>query len=399
MRIGIDARLYGPRQGGLGRYLEQLIHGLEKTDQNNDYIVFLRQENFNDYIPENPRFKKILADIPWYGWREQFCLPKILKREKLDFIHFPHWNIPLFYKEKFVVTIHDLILYHYPSRKASTLSPITYFLKNLTYKFVLHHSVKKAKYIFTPSEFTKQDIINTLHIPADKITVTYLAPTDLGIKFTPLNPAKPEFRDERNYLTGVNPVSSIKYTNGNVLSKHNITKPYLLYVGVAYPHKNLGRLVNAWKMFEEKNKNFQLVLVGKKNYFYDRLINSDVFKQCKNIVFTDFVSDKELSELYQNATAYIFPSLYEGFGLPPLEAMQYNIPVISSNTSCLPEILDESVLYFNPQNEQDIYSKISMILTQPEIRQKLINNIPNILANYSQNNTSKITLSVYQKMI
>lgn len=378
MQIGIDARLYGPKQGGLGRYLEQLILDLEKTDQNNDYVIFLRAENFEEYRPVNPRFKKILADVPWYGWREQFFLPKIFKKEKLDFIHFPHWNVPFFYTGKFIVTIHDLILLHYPSRQASTLGPITYFFKNLAYKFILHHAVKKAKQILTPSEFTKQDIINTLHIPAKKITVTHLAPMDLGIKYQ---------------------VSSIKYGNENLLTKYGINKPYLLYVGVAYPHKNLERLIRAWKTFEEKNKNFQLILVGKKNYFYDRLINSEDFKNCKNIIFTDFVPDNELSALYQNSTAYVFPSLYEGFGLPPLEAMQYGVPVISSNATCLPEVLGNNALYFNPQNEQDICSKISIILTEEAKRCELINNIPVLLAKYSQINTSKITLSVYQKMV
>lgn len=372
MKIGIDARLYGPKQGGLGRYLEQLIKNLEQIDQHNDYVIFLCAENFNEFQPTNPHFKKILADIPWYGWKEQFFLPKIFKKEKLDFIHFPHWNIPFFYRGKFIITIHDLILLHYSTRRASTAGPIKYFFKSLAHKFILYYAVKKSTYILTPSEFTKQDIVKTLHIPEKKITVTYLAPTDLA---------------------------DIKHTGNEVLLKHNMKKPYLLYVGVAYPHKNLERMVRAWKMFEEKNKNFNLVLVGKNNYFYERLINSEEYKNCQNIIFTDFVSDNELFSLYQNATAYIFPSLYEGFGLPPLEAMQCGTPIISSNASCLPEILGEGALYFNPTNEQDICSKIFIILTDENKRRELINNIPKILAKYSQKNTSKITLSVYQKMV
>lgn len=384
MKIGIDARLYGPKQGGLGRYLQQLIEGLEKTDLQNDYVIFLRQENFSAYTPANPRFKKALADIPWYGWQEQFLLPKIFKRENCDFIHFPHWNIPVFYRGKFIITIHDLILLHHPSRQSSTLGPIKYFFKNLAYKFILHHAVKKACFILTPSEFTKQDIIKTLHIPAEKIIVTYLAPVlKDNIEYSILNTNDQENNDKKQ----------------GILQKHGITKNYLLYVGVAYPHKNLERLVIAWKMFEGQNKNFQLVLVGKKNYFYNRLIKSEAFKSCQNIIFTDFVSDDELATLYKNATAYIFPSLYEGFGIPPLEAMQYNIPVISSNKTCLPEILGGAALYFDPLNEQDIYSKINLILTDSKTRQKLINNITVILSKYSQKNTTETTLSVYQKMV
>ncbi|HRY36591.1 MAG TPA: glycosyltransferase family 1 protein [Candidatus Magasanikbacteria bacterium] len=371
MKIGIDARLYGPKQGGLGRYVQQLIAGLEKTDEINDYVVFLRKENFEQYNPDNPRFQKVLADIPWYGWKEQILLPQILNKEKCDFIHFPHWNIPFFYRGNFIVTIHDLILLHYPSRKASTLGPFSYFLKNIAYKFILRYAVKKAKQIITPSEFTKQDIIKTLSVPAEKVIVTYLAPTKLNT-------------DNEKEIS---------------LAKYNITKPYLLYVGVAYPHKNLERLVRAWKIFEEKNQNFQLVLVGKKNYFYDRLINSNIFKNCKNIIFTDFIPDSELSSLYQNAIAYVFPSLYEGFGLPPLEAMQYNIPVISSKNSCLPEILGNAALYFDPKNEQDMYTAICLVLTNEQKRHELINNISSVLAKYSQENTTEKTLSVYQKMV
>ena len=391
MKIGIDARLYGPKQGGLGRYLEQLITGLEQTDSTNDYVIFLRKDNFDEYLPGNSRFKKVLADIPWYGWKEQFLLPKILKREKLDFIHFPHWNVPFFYKQKFIVTIHDLILLHYPSRKASTLGPITYFLKNLAYKFILHYAVKKSSKIITPSEFTKQDIVQTLYIPTDKITVTYLAPVlkdNIEYSTLPTGRQVSNINDQRNNTK-----------NQEALLKYNITKKYLLYVGVAYPHKNLDHLIRSWKIFEEKNTNFNLVLVGKKNYFYDQLIKGEEFKKCKNIIFTDFVSDFELTTLYKNATAYVFPSLYEGFGLPPLEAMQYGIPVISSNTSCLPEILKNAALYFDPKNEQEMYSAISTILTNNTKRNELINNISIVLANYSQNNTAKTTLSVYQKMV
>lgn len=391
MKIGIDARLYGPKQGGLGRYLQQLIEGLEKTDLQNDYVVFLRQENFFAYTPVNPRFKKALADVPWYGWQEQILLPRILKKENCDFVHFPHWNIPVFYNKKFIVTIHDLILFHYPSRQSSTLGPLKYFFKNLAYRFILRHAVKKATQIITPSNFTKQDVTKNLHVPEEKITVTYLAPV---LKNNIQYPTLPTGRQVSNTNNQQN-----NDKNQEILQKHGITKNYLLYVGVAYPHKNLERLVRAWKMFEKQNKNFQLVLVGKKNYFYDRLINSEIFKSCKDVIFTDFILDENLVDIYKNSSAYIFPSLYEGFGLPPLEAMQYGIPVISSNKTCLPEILGDAALYFEPQNEQDICSKINLILTDSDTRQKLINNIPDILSKYSQKNTAETTLSVYKKMV
>jgi len=112
MKIGIDARMYGPKQGGLGRYVEQLVLELEKIDNQNEFVIFLRADNWNEYTPSKPNFKKVLANISWYGWQEQFKLTPIIKKEKVDLMHFPHWNIPLFYNDPFIVTIHDLILLH-----------------------------------------------------------------------------------------------------------------------------------------------------------------------------------------------------------------------------------------------------------------------------------------------
>ena len=176
MRIGIDARMYGPKQGGLGRYIQQLIAHLEQLETTDEFIIFLRKENWDEYTPKNNNFKKVLADIPWYGWQEQIKLSKIIKQEKVDLMHFPHWNVPLFYNDPFIVTIHDLLLLHYPTRKASTLGPFAYWFKNFVYKIVLRHAATKSKHILTISEFTRKDIVKNLGIAMGKITVAYLAP-------------------------------------------------------------------------------------------------------------------------------------------------------------------------------------------------------------------------------
>lgn len=373
MRIGIDARMYGPKQGGLGRYIEQLIKKLEKYDSENEYIIFLRKKNWDEYHPENPKFKKILADVRWYGLAEQIKMPKIINQQKVDLMHFPHWNVPYFYKEPFIVTIHDLLLLHYPTKKASTLGPITYWFKNLAFKKVLQHAASKAKQIISPCEFTRQDINQTLNVPLEKIVVTYLAPSD----YSPLS----------------NPGLSRELRR-----KYNITKPYALYVGVAFPHKNLEGLIKAWEIFEKKyTDKFQLILVGKKNFFYDRLINSELFKKSKNVIYTDYLNDSELSEIYSGARLYVFPSLYEGFGLPPLEAMQHEIPVISSNSTCLPEILGDSAYYFDPHNYNQIADAIYMGFTDEKLREKLINSSKNTIQKYSWDSTAKETLIIYKR--
>jgi len=216
MKIGIDARMFGPRQGGLGRYVEQLVLNLEKTDQINDYVIFLNQANFNDYQPQNPRFKKVSANIKWYGWREQIKFPSLIKKYDVDLMHFPHWNVPFFYRGPFVVTVHDLILIHYPARASSTLGPVTYWLKYTIFRLILWNAIIHAKKIITPSEFTKKDILKHFSVPTDKIIVTYE-----GV----------EMEDDKLPAT--------------------VKKPYILYVGVAFPHKNLAGLIRAFKIFYE----------------------------------------------------------------------------------------------------------------------------------------------------
>ena len=371
--------MYGSKQGGLGRYIQQLIKHLEKTDTKHNFVIFLRQENWHEYEPANHNFKKVLADIPWYGWREQLLLPKIIKKEKINLMHFPHWNIPIFYNQPFVVTIHDLLLLHYPTRKASTLSPISYFLKNIAFRFALCHAIKKSKNIITPCKFTKNDILKHFDVPAKKINAVHLGISNFQIDSLPTD------KQDSN---------STKITK-----KYSITKPYILYVGVAYPHKNLEGLMRAWKIFEEKyNDNYQLILAGKKNYFYKQLIQ-DKQLQNKDIIFTDFVPDNELPELYKNASLYAFPSFYEGFGLPPLEAMSYDIPIASSDRSCLPEILQNAAIYFNPEKPEEIAKILHYLLTDIATRDRLITNGRQLIKKYSWDNTAKRTLEIYQDSV
>lgn len=370
MKIGIDARMFGPQQGGLGRYIEQLILQLEKIDLNNDYVIFLRRENWNNYNPKNLKFKKVLSDIKWYGFGEQILFPILIKKEKIDLMHFPHWNIPFFYNKNFVVTIHDLLLLHFPTRHASTLGPFLYWIKSIMFKLVLNHAVNKATKIITISEYSKQDIIKTLKINPDKIAVTYLSPLDKIVTEAPFS----------------------------LYDKYKINKPYWLYVGVAYPHKNLFRLVDAWEIYCQQNGHtYQLVLTGKKNYFYDLLEKYIKKNNIKDIILTNFVPDTELPELYRNASLYVFPSLYEGFGLPPLEAIQYGLPVIASERTCLPEVLGEAAIYFNPDNSDAIVNAANLVIKDKVVRKKLIEKGQKILQKYSWKKTASETLGIYIK--
>lgn len=371
MYIGIDARFYGSIGKGLGRYTQKLIENLEKIDQSNQYVVFLRLENFDEYQPKNKNFQKVLADYPWYSFSEQLFFPRLLRKYKFDFVHFPHFNVPFAYRKKIILTIHDLILLHFPTVRSSTLSPILYWLKFLAYKVVIKAAINRAEKIITVSDFTKKDISSVYkNIPEDKISVTYEACD---------KPVNKYFEKEKG-----------------ALDFYGIIKPYIIYIGNVYPHKNPERLVLAFKEISESG--IGLVFVGGEDYFYKRLKNFAAENGVGNVVFAGFVPDNEMNILLKNATAYIRPSLYEGFELPPLEAMAEGVPVLCSNHECALEILGDSALYFDGGNVKSISEAILKILNNKNLRQELIAKGYRQVKKYSWEEMARKTQKIYQEI-
>ena len=313
-------------------------------------------------------------DIPWYSWKEQTTLARTIRKQKLDLMHFPHWNVPIFYNDPFVVTIHDLIMFHYPRPEATTLGPIKFWLKDRMHRRVIRHAVNRAQHILVTSEFTKQDVHTMLHVPHDKMTVTYQAP--FGDK-------KQETRNKKQ-----------------ILEKYGIGKPFVLYVGAAYPHKNLEGLIEAWKIFSQKyGDQYQLALVSRDDYFLRQIKTNYPITQLPNYpLFTGFVPDNDLAILYEHASLYVFPSLYEGFGLPPLEAQAFGVPVASSNRSCLPEVLGESALYFDPENYQQMADVIHRGLTDENVRFELREKARENLKRFSWETLARQTVEAYKNV-
>jgi glycosyltransferase involved in cell wall biosynthesis len=380
MNIGIDARFYGSVGKGLGRYTQKLVENLEKASvqgglasgRDDRYFIFLRKENWEECQPKSKNFTKVLSDIPWYGFREQIILPWIFKKYSLDLVHFPHFNVPIFYKGKFVVTIHDLILFHYPTKRASTLSPFFYFFKKMAHRLVIRNAIKKSQYIIAVSNHTKKDIEKRFDVPENKIVVTHE-----GIDPIQRAPSEP---------------------SGKILEKYGIIKPYLLYVGNVYPHKNLERLVLVFREVAKKHPHLHLVLVGKEDYFYKRLKKYVSESFAKNVIFADFVPDEHLEIVYREALLYVFPSLYEGFGLPPLEAMAKNIPVASSNASCLREVLGNAAIYFDPRGMAEMAETIEKAIADADLRNNLIAKGREQVKKYSWEKMAKETLEIYKKV-
>jgi glycosyltransferase involved in cell wall biosynthesis len=366
MRIGIDARFYGRIGKGLGRYVSELIAHLERLDRTNEYVVFLRRENWDDYVPSAPNFRKVLADVPWYGIREQVVLPWLLLRERIDLAHFPHFNVPILCPTRFVMTVHDLILLRFPTARATTLGPLLFKTKFLLYRLVIGIALRRARTVFAVSEHTKDALLAEYpFLRARPPVVTY-------------------------------PACGTPFRGARSAAAPAVPTPYALYVGNAYPHKNLDRLVDAFAEFRKHRPDYRLAIVGGGDHFHRRLeTDARATGRDHGVHFLGTVTDGELAALYDHAAFYVFPSLYEGFGLPPLEAMCRGVPVASSDATCLPEILGDAVRYFDAASVPAIADAMLALASDDALREELRRRGTDRAKRFDWNETARITLSHY----
>ncbi len=366
MKIGFDARMFGPATGGggLGRYVEQLATRLHATDQDGSFVFFLGPKNAGVLAGA----RRVLTDIHWYGWKEQLVLPRLLDRQRCDLLHFPHWNVPLFLRTPFVVTIHDLILLDEPlSSKASTRNPLVFWIKYAAFRLVLSHAVRASRQIIAVSETTKQAILRHFpSVPASKITVI---------------------------LEGVSGLPTS-------VSPSRVPRPYLLAVGNAYPHKNLDGLLRAFRQTAQTHPDVRLVLAGRTDAFRQRLKDSaDAQALGERVVWVDDPTDDALSALYRDALGFVFPSRLEGFGLPPLEAMAAGVPVASANTGSLPEVLGTAALFFDPTDERAMATALNALITDPSLRATLVTRGHENVKRFSWDRAAHATAAVYQRLL
>jgi len=359
MKIGIDARFY--QEAGIGRYIRNLIKNLALLDRKNEYFIFLLDKDFNKVnLPEN--FHKVRANFGWYGLQEQIRLPRLLDKYDLDLIHFPHFNIPIFYRGKFVVTIHDLIHQHFNMQRATTHGSLSYKLKQLGYKKVFQHAIKKSSKILVPSQFVKGQLVSGWNVDSDKIVVT------------------PEAVDDK--------IFSIKRK-----VKRGVPSPYIFYLGNAHPHKNVEGLIKAYLLLKKKNPNLNLVLSGQDHYFWERV---KIENQQPGIIYTGYVTDEEAIALLKSADVYVQPSFEEGFGLPLLEAFAVGTPVVSSNAGSLPEVGGEASLYFNPYSVDDMADIIAKVLGSEDLQKNLTRKGLERVKQFSWEKLAKQTLQIYE---
>jgi glycosyltransferase involved in cell wall biosynthesis len=335
-------------------------------------------------VPTNPHFRKVLTDFQWYSIEEQVFFPRVLLREHCDLVHFPHFNVPLLYRRPFVVTVHDLILLRFPTLRATTLSPFLYRLKFLAYRVVIWNALVRSKRIITISEYTKRDILERYAISPKRVSVTYEATRSFC--YTMRNDLARRFFESLNLL-------SQKRTGATFF--RDILKPYALYVGNAYPHKNLEALLATFDRFPDGEA--RLVLVGGNDYFYRRLKAYVRKHGMSHVIFAGAISDEHLDLLYRHARVSVFPSLYEGFGLPPLEAMANGSPVIAAQASAFPEVLGDAAELFDPEDSNALRTALVAVWNDESLRASLRRKGFARVARFSWKKMGQETLGVYHE--
>jgi glycosyltransferase involved in cell wall biosynthesis len=346
MRIAIDIRKIN--EFGVGTYIWNLVRNLAAIDLQNEYLLIGSQRNVHELGPLPPNFKQLYQPEEDSLWRHHVTIPFALRRYNVDIVHVPHHEASFFNPSKLVVTIHDCVHLLFPQEDSSKFRNYRSYLQT-------KRVVETSKHIFAVSKSTKEDLINIFQLPESKISVVHNA-LDERFAYTPI-------LDERK----------------QVLERYQLKDPFVLYSGKIRPHKNLHRLIEAFAVLkseltdDERYRNLKLVIIGdelsKHQYLRLTVIRSGAQQDVR---FFGFVPYRILRVFYQSAALFAFPSLYEGFGLPPLEAMANRTPVVASNTSSLPEVLDDAALLINPENVFDIARGMKQILSDELLRQKLI---------------------------
>lgn len=358
--IAIDARIINSTTG---RYVERLITYLQDVDTKNQYSIIVPEKDKDFWTPHNKNFTVRTVNYDNYSFGEQIGFNDYLKKLNADLVHFCMPQQPLAYKGKKVTTFHDLtLLKTYNSDK----NWLIFHAKQKIGKYVFRRVAQENDHIIAISKFTKNELQAFTPVPDEKISVIY----------------------ESSDVSDIAP------------KKYQLPfKKYLLYVGQQSDYKNIKRLGDAHQILLAKYPDLGLVLVGKKNA--SALTNEAYFnsRNYKNILFTGYVDDNNLSWLFTNAQAYVFPSLMEGFGLPGLEAMGHGTPVASSNATCLPEVYGQAAHYFNPLDTSDMADAIDQVLSNDKLRIRLAKAGYKQIKKYSWKKQAQETHRIYQRVL
>lgn len=365
MKIAIDARML--TYSGIGRYIQNLIINLSKIDKENKYNILISNNNTVPASGENFSYSNPKRNIPVYSLKEQFFLPFDIMNTEADIIHYPSFNVPILNFMPFVATIHDIYYYLHPEACPSKAA-------YLYARFMIKVAARFSKKIITVSQYSRNEIIKHLNVKTEKVVAIHNGVSEI-----------------------YKPVSDpIRFKE--VMDKYNIKDAYIFYAGIHQPRKNLINLIRAYSMLRNK-KSFQLVLGGKIDPKRGEIYNIvNELGLNERVLFLGDVPEGDLPVLYSMASLFAFPSLYEGFGLSPLEAMACGAPVVTSDVTSLPEIVGDAAIMVDPKDINLLAYNIERVLSSNGLQAELRERGFKRAKLFNWQNTAKETLKIYYEV-
>jgi glycosyltransferase involved in cell wall biosynthesis len=340
VRIGIDARKL--HDFGIGTYIRNLLRQLARIDHESEFVLLCRPADSQTLGALGTNFRAVVETSRNYTLAEQWAIPLALRREHVSLFHAPHYVLPPLIGCRSVVTIHDCIHLMFPQ----------YLPNRFAFAYAkasIRLAARRATRIMTVSESSKRDILRFVNVPPEKIDVIYNS------------------YDER---FGIEPAEEDVV---RVRERYQLNDEFVLYAGNVKPHKNLGRLIEAFHLVRKRGmNNLKLVMIGDEISKYSALRRAvHQYQLHKYVRFLGYLPEETLAVMYRLAGVFVFPSLYEGFGLPPLEAMASGTPVVTSNVSSLPEVAGDAAVLVDPYDPHAIAEGIYQVLSDEQLRRAL----------------------------
>jgi len=384
MRIGIDCRtILNPQAGekaGIAHYTYYLVKNLLKIDKLDEFVLFFDYQAkhiVREFLEPNTTirffsFSRHKKFLPFFY--SHLLSAWTVDAEKLDVFHSPANVVPIRYGGKFCVTIHDLAIYRRPDLFPSR--------QGFSVKYLVPRTINRASKVIAVSQSTKRDVEKFFHVASEKIEVIH----------------------EGVDLDQFKPKASITSENLSVRNHYKIKRDYILFLGTLEPRKNLIRLLEAYYFFHRRNpelaKKYQLVLAGAKGWLYDSIFEEVKSRELsEHVVFPGYLPASDVPALLASATIFVYPSLYEGFGLPVLEAMAAGVPVITSNISSLPEITDSAALLVDPADTEGLSKSMEKLLLDASLARQLSESGRQRALNFTWTKCAEKTLQVYKSIV
>lgn len=372
MRVAIDIRKIN--EFGVGTYIWNLVLNIAALDGQTEYLLMGSDRNFAELGALPANFRQMVQPEVDSFWQNNCAIPLNIRRHGVDVFHVPHHEAPLVVPSRLVVTVHDCVHLLFPQDDSSKFQGYRTYLRT-------RRVVESARHVVAVSESTKDDLVRIFKLPQSRISVVYNAIDERS--------AHKHSAQERR----------------QVLERYQLKDPFVLYSGKIRPHKNVHRLIEAFAVLkvelsdDPRYQNLKLIIIGdelsKHQYLRLTVVRSGVQNDVR---FFGFVPHPILRVFYQSAVLFAFPSLYEGFGLPPLEAMANRTPVLASNTSSMPEVLEDAALLVNPENVFDIARGMRQILADDPFRQRLIEKGVRQVAKFSWQVAAQCVIDTYRKI-